>query len=752
MAGLGGLPPGLVPTSDPASLRLILIGHIIPMPRSFAVFLFLTVFSIGRPAYGQAVQIPFVVNDGVDSVTLYAGLDPAATSGLDADLGETELPSFPPTGTFEARFIGTNVNAALGLGSHRDFRPGDIGHVGEIRHELKWQIGSGPQVTIAFDLPANVSAHLHDGLDGTTFDRVVRGSGTIEIENAGLTQIRLTLTYGVTNAPPRFLSSPVTEALVGSQFSYAVIVEDADGDPITLSMTSGPSWLALEDTEDGLAVLQGSAHAAGLYPVTLQASDGKTTVAQTFSVRATGQAMKQVGFTLSDARDSVRIIAGIDPAATNGIDAFLGEQELPPFPPSGSFDARFVGTDVPASIGEGSYRDYRAGSAAFEGDIEHRLRWQLGTGTELTIAYDLPSGVTARIRDVVTGMVVDESFSGAGEFTITNSNLTQARLTLSYTSNAAAVSARVMDGASPVAGVELRLTGPLTDRQAVTDASGRLTFAGVAMGEDYVVSIVGDAARYIPRSFTLNDLSGPVDVVFVRTQTEIASTVTLEQVLQVGSEGGNLTFGSGGGLNIPAGAVSGDQSIIVGRFDEAPPGAAPAGPLFYFGPPGTTFSTPATITVPYDPAMIPAGMAEEDLSLVRFDESTGAYVVVEPSTVDTNAKTISAQISSFSGYGAALSTSVSAETLPTVGFGIDALYPNPASSHIGLSYSLDVSSEVRLTIFDMLGREVVRVSHGEQSIGRYDLTLDTSGLPAGAYLVRFDTGRQNATRLITVMR
>ena len=43
---------------------------------------------------------------------------------------------------------------------------------------------------------------------------------------------------------------------------------------------------------------------------------------------------------------------GLDPAATDTIDAPLGEAEMPPPPPLGIFDARFIGNDIGVDIGQ----------------------------------------------------------------------------------------------------------------------------------------------------------------------------------------------------------------------------------------------------------------------------------------------------------------------------------------------------------------------------------------------------------------
>lgn len=139
-------------------------------------------------------------------------------------------------------------------------------------------------------------------------------------------------------------------------------------------------------------------------------------------------------FVVGDGVSSAELRAGLDPAATNGIDAALGERELPPLPPSGTFEARFVSTGVPAELGQGSYRDYRAGSSTFEGEVAHRVMWQRGSGASIAIDYGLPDGVTARVEDLFGGVVLRETISGSGRLVVANGALTEVLLTIVYTS------------------------------------------------------------------------------------------------------------------------------------------------------------------------------------------------------------------------------------------------------------------------------------------------------------------------------
>ena len=95
------------------------------------------------------------------------------------------------------------------------------------------------------------------------------------------------------------------------------------------------------------------------------------------------------------------------------------------------------------------------------------------------------------------------------------------------------------------------------------------------------------------------------------------------------------------------------QSIEVQKVCEGlpppPPGAIRLGCAYDFGPDGATFDPPITITLNYDPASIPEGVAEEDLFVAFYDVSTGQWVVL-PSTVDTENNTITVEVSGFTKF------------------------------------------------------------------------------------------------------
>ena len=134
-----------------------------------------------------------------------------------------------------------------------------------------------------------------------------------------------------------------------------------------------------------------------------------------------GQAAVDIPLTASDGIGLIDALAiGVDTSATNGIDPGLGEGDLPPFPPGGSFEARF---DLTPYAGEplSSYKDYRnAPSLPFTGTVEYKLVWQLSSGAStFQISYSLPPEVTINIQDLFGGILFNSgTLSDSGIFSV----------------------------------------------------------------------------------------------------------------------------------------------------------------------------------------------------------------------------------------------------------------------------------------------------------------------------------------------
>jgi hypothetical protein len=90
-------------------------------------------------------------------------------------------------------------------------------------------------------------------------------------------------------------------------------------------------------------------------------------------------------------------------------------------------------------------------------------------------------------------------------------------------------------------------------------------------------------------------------------------------------------------------------------------------------------------------------------------------------------------------------TSTGPETT-TYSFGI---YPNPTSGKLAISYHLTAEMQVKLTLSDETGRELMIVKPTEiKPAGNYTAASDLSELESGVYFVRMDAGSSSLTRKV----
>ncbi len=85
-------------------------------------------------------------------------------------------------------------------------------------------------------------------------------------------------------------------------------------------------------------------------------------------------------------------------------------------------------------------------------------------------------------------------------------------------------------------------------------------------------------------------------------------------------------------------------------------------------------------------------------------------------------------------------------------FGLDQNYPNPFNPTTVVSYQLSVASNVKLVVYDILGREVSVLVNERKNAGSYEVTFDAGGLASGVYFYRLTAGSFTQTRKMAVMR
>jgi hypothetical protein len=82
--------------------------------------------------------------------------------------------------------------------------------------------------------------------------------------------------------------------------------------------------------------------------------------------------------------------------------------------------------------------------------------------------------------------------------------------------------------------------------------------------------------------------------------------------------------------------------------------------------------------------------------------------------------------------------------------------PNPSSGPVDIEYALPRESHVRLSVFDVTGREVARLVDGTAPAGRHvaNWSAMTGGARArsGIYLARYETPAGRSTRRIVLVK
>lgn len=83
---------------------------------------------------------------------------------------------------------------------------------------------------------------------------------------------------------------------------------------------------------------------------------------------------------------------------------------------------------------------------------------------------------------------------------------------------------------------------------------------------------------------------------------------------------------------------------------------------------------------------------------------------------------------------------------------LHSIFPNPVRGQASVRYEVAQGGEVRLELYDLLGRRVRSIARPHAAPGRGEVRLDTSGLPSGTYVVRFEAGDVAESKRIIVLR
>lgn len=79
-------------------------------------------------------------------------------------------------------------------------------------------------------------------------------------------------------------------------------------------------------------------------------------------------------------------------------------------------------------------------------------------------------------------------------------------------------------------------------------------------------------------------------------------------------------------------------------------------------------------------------------------------------------------------------------------------YPNPFNPSTTISYSIPEAGDVKLSVFDMMGREVMTLVNEFRHAGSYEAILNADRFASGTYFYRFETGNYISAKKMVYLK
>jgi len=97
-------------------------------------------------------------------------------------------------------------------------------------------------------------------------------------------------------------------------------------------------------------------------------------------------------------------------------------------------------------------------------------------------------------------------------------------------------------------------------------------------------------------------------------------------------------------------------------------------------------------------------------------------------------------------------TDVAEKEIPAGKYALEQNFPNPFNPISDIGFSISELAWVRVSVFDLMGREVAVLVSERRAPGRYTVRFDATGMSSGVYFCRMTAGNYTAMRKMVLMR
>jgi hypothetical protein len=209
--------------------------------------------------------------------------------------------------------------------------------------------------------------------------------------------------------------------------------------------------------------------------------------------------------------------------------------------------------------------------------------------------------------------------------------------------------------------------------------------------------------------------------------------------------GGSYDDPSGGKLRMDARTASRDMLVVSREVVSAtrPEGAAlvqTAGPRWVLDAPRERWSGTAELSLPFDREVVPAG-AESGVAI--WQQLEEEWVRLD-SRVDAEKGLVQAEISGAGTFAVFYEPAGGVSDLLPTRTALGANYPNPFNPTTTIPFDLAVTSEVKLSVYNVLGQQVATLVSDLQGAGRHHVVWNGRDrfdrqVASGVYFYRIET-------------